>query len=823
VPFDARPDWASLLADRVEWWAGWLAAHPGSHATIDFETRSACDLKKHGSWIYSRHPSTEAMCLAYQLPVEDEPALWHPSYNELDEDETVLGTGEPVELFAFILAGGLVEAHNAFFERVIWLNVMVARHGWPGVGHLQWRCSASRASAASLPRDLENACQAMGLGVEKDMEGRRLMLQMSKPRKPRAQEVKDWREVHGDRPMPLLWHETREKLLRLFAYCRQDVRAEAALSKVLPELSPRELELWQLDQAFNERGVRFDLAMAKAALAIAEQNKRRLNAELFEMTGILKASQRQQVKEWLKEHEGVDLPDTAAETLDKFLEDREALSGRARRILEIVRDVNRTSTMKYQAALDKTDPYDWRARDLLMFHGANTGRWAGKGIQVQNFPRGVAKNIALESVKEPGTWYDAWDMDVAAADILDGNEAWIAATYDGGVMEALSTALRGMVIPSEGHDLMVADYAAIEARCVLWLAEAVEALQVFYTGGDIYCDMATGIYGYQVNKKQHPDERQFGKQAILGLGYGMGFITFLLTCRKYKIAFSVEQVQRILGDKYAKYHEWVKDYLFPSGEVEKSKRAQASKNRRRLTDAGEDPSAIIHELALMKYTVDVYRRRYAAVKDMWDAQEAAAISAVRAWQELLVERAEAEDEWKRESLMPRGRAHIMEDLKTPVGIKWRDAINGPEFVAGRIAWFVRGGFLCCRLPSGRLLRYRDPEVKATKTAWGETKDGLRYWTVVQPGNKWDRTSTYGGKLVENITQAVARDVMGDAMLRSRGTIYQVVMTVHDEMVAEVPQGEGSLGEFEALMSETEGWAAGCPVAAEAGRFPRYRK
>ena len=810
----ADDSWEDKLWDRIGYWQDRLLHFPKLMATIDFETRSTVDLKVVGSWIYSKHPTTEAMCMAYHLPGDgDEVGLWFRTdlSNGIPESEL------PTELFAFILAGGLVEAHNSFFERMIWRHVMVLRHGWPEMPHLQWRCSASRTSAASLPRDLANACIAMGLDVKKDGEGRKLMLKMCKPRKPRKAETEDWKALSDD-PMPPIWNESYEEQKRQGEYCQQDVRAEKALSDAIPELPPKELLLWQFDQKMNERGARFDLDMARSALKIAVQNKHRLNAELFEVTGILKATQRAQVKDWLAKHEGMELPDTTAVTLDKFLEREEEFSGRAMRILNIVKQVNRTSVRKYQTALDKCDPEDWRARDLLMFCGAGTGRWSAKGIQVQNFPRGLSKNDVFFDSKA-GRWIVYFNMDTAAEDIKLGDEAWIEAMYEKGTIEGLSTALRGLVIPEEGHDLISADYSAIEARCVLWEAGDEDALEVFRSGGDIYCDMGEGIYGYPVNKKDHPDERQFGKQAILGLGYGMGFITFLITCKRYKIAFSVPQVKNILKHHYTEYMDWVTEYLFPVMDPENkdpspedlkrlsNKKRQASKNRRRLTDADQDPAALLHELALMKYTVDVYRKRYKPVKQMWADQEAAAIKATGQWQ----------------SLVRDANAQYKEFWGEDLPVSDRDLIDGPKIKAGMITWYVLGGFLCCELPSGRLIRYRDPSVKMGKTAWGSNSPSLRYMSMIQPGNRWGSTSTYGGKIVENITQGVARDVMADAMLRADKSIYKVIMTIHDEMVAEVPQGEGSLEEFEELMSETEEWAKGCPITAEAERYARYRK
>lgn len=824
-------DWASHLAGKIARWLPFVAQ--GCHATIDFETRSACDLATHGSWIYSKHPTTQAMCLSYRLPGDKEAGIpvrrWHRAHPNVGVQESPL----PEDLFAWILAGGAVEAHNAFFERVIWRNVCHARYGWPAMPSRQWRCSAARASACALPRDLAMACSAMGLAIGKDMEGRKLMLKMSKPRKARKDEVAAWKAAWGDTPMGLLWHEDPADLERLWAYCDRDVEAEEAFSDAVPELRPEELALWQINQELNERGTRFDLDFARAALKAAEEWKKVLNQELFEMTGITSATQRAVVRAWLKSHEGVDLPDTTGEVVDFYLA-RVEMSGRAKRVLEILKQVNRTSIRKFNAMLKMVDPEDGRARDLLMWHGANTGRDSGKGIQVHNFPRGKSKNAWNKKGKA------FFDMDRAVEDTMTGDVEWMAAMA-GDVMEMLSSALRGAVIPADGRDLIVADYAAIEARCLLWEACATDALAIFNrTDTDIYCDMATGIYGFEVKKNEHPNERQFGKQAVLGLGYGMGFITFLLTCRKYEISFTVEQVKAILKEHYDKYMEWVENYLFPKPKLNPTAEQQkkdvarmreAAKIRYRLIEKREDPKAIIHELALMKYTVDVYRSRYPEVKAMWSGLEDAAIAAVQAWDKMVQE----------------GLDDLLENrewLATPEGTAWRDKIEGPTFevaeTGGKVAYFVKGGFLCCRLPSGRLLRYRNPEVKPTKTSWGEVKPGLRYWTIVT-GNKWARTHTYGGKLAENVTQAVARDIMMDAVRRAAGykgytvegnvitiqwgpkSVYDVNFSVHDELLAEVDKDKGSVEEFEDLMSETEEWADGCPILAEGKRFPRYRK
>jgi len=785
-------------------------------ATIDFETRSVCDLKKHGSWMYAKHPTTRVMCLSYKLPGSDRVGRWHMAHPQ----HLIAESPPPLDLFEHIASGGLVEAHNAFFERVIWMHVMVKRHGWPEMPHLQWRCSAAKACAASLPRDLAGAARAMGLPVEKDMEGRKLMLKMCKPRKPRKAETLTWIEETGfegkfteaKAQIPVLWHEEENDIYRLWDYCDVDVLTEHCLSEAVPDLSEYEMAIWQMDQAINERGARFDLDMARAALKMAGHWRKRLNGELETMTGISAGSKRQACRTWLEKHENLVLPDTAATTLEWYIEN-EPISGRARRICEIIRDVNRTSTRKYQTMIDKADPEDWRVRDLLMYCGAGTGRWSGKGVQIHNFP---ARDLIVK------------DFEEAADDIKSGNLDWCVAMY-GDVLKLLSHALRGAIVPEKGREFMVADYSAIEARCVLWLAGAEDALEVFRRGADIYCDMATGIYGYEVKKKTHPLERQFGKQSILGLGYGMGFLTFLITCRKYDIHFSRADTLRIMGrDGLEKYEGWVRSYLCLDGpplnmdpvqaKRYANKKRQAAKARRRLVDEREDPKKITHELALMKYTVDIYRARYSEVKAMWKDQEACAILAVQGWEKEVTHlRKKASDAVDYNDIP----FDVIREHET---VQWRDRIEGPRIKCGRVTWYVKGGFLHCELPSGRSILYRDPEIKMVRTSWGESRPGLRYMSVNGVTRKWERTHTYGGKIVENITQAVARDIMANAMLLAyEGEIYDMVFSVHDELVCEVDLGEGSVVDFEDLMSSIPPSVQGCPITAEAERLIRYKK
>ena len=761
-------------------------------ATIDFETRSAADIMKVGAWKYSQDPSTQVMCLAVQLPHWDRPHLWHPAYPHLgieEENRWVLD-----HLFVYVAMGGLVEAHNAFFERSIWTNICTPKLNWPRVPEGQWRCSAAKASMYSIPRSLGGACAALDLPVQKDGEGRKVMLKVCKPRKPRKAEqalISRLQELETgplsleaideitslqaqltalgyDFELKLLYHESVEDFQTLWDYCLTDVASEHCLSEALPDLPENELRVWQMDQAMNLRGVLADVNLAKAALRLVDKVTAQMNRELVAITdgAIEKASQRATVKRWLAD-QGVHLPDTQGATLDKWTakdELKETKPG-VHRVLVIVREVNRTSTAKYKACLAYAAA-DGYLRDMMMYHGASTGRWSGKGLQPHNFPRGDVK-----------------DMGAACEAILTEDIAMIRALY-GEVITLLSGTLRGLIVSPPGKDLMVADYAAIEARVVLWLAGQEDALEVFRTGKCIYCDMATGIYGYLVIKGKHIDERQMGKQAILGLGFGMGFVTFLLTCRKYKITFTPAQARKIVGAGWADVEAYIRGYFYPEMKenAKKGARATGTQRRRRLETNGLMLEDVIHELVLMKYVVDVYRGKYPRVEAMWTAVEEAAIAAVRS----------------------PGR-EVYSEL-------------------GKCTFVVQGRFLKCILPSGRALHYCDPRLVTRKTPWGADKSILLFMGVDALTKQWTQLDTYGGKLVENITQAVARDLMAEAMLAADDSlIYDVILSVHDELIAEVEEGVGSVREFEELISRTPAWAAGCPVAAEGWRGKRYRK
>ncbi len=667
-------------------------------ATIDCETRSTVSLRNSGSWHYSLDPTTEVLCFVYRLPywAPGRTALWTPDTDEIDELS---------ELFDWIEAGGLIEAHNAWFERGIWANIMVHRFGWPLVPAHQWRCSAAKCASHALPRGLADAAEALGLAVSKDLAGGKVMMKMAKPRKPRKAEREAWAKQNGAKPHPVLYWESADLSEQLFAYCRQDVLAEEAISKRLDDLSPAETGVYLLDQTINERGFQLDTAAIDTALRLIGSETMRLNGELKTLTGgaVAKATQRAQMLAWFAS-EGLRLLNTQKETIDDALDERPC-SAAARRGLELVRTLGRSSTAKYRKMADWACP-DGRVRGGLLYHGATTGRWSGAGIQPHNFPRGRPEGPGKDQDK-------LWD-NLKAGNLADYPD----------VMEALSEALRGVIVPSAGKQLYVADYAGIEGRVLLWLAGDEAGMNVFRSGGDMYCEMAADIYGRPITKADK-DERQLGKVAILGLGYQMGASKFV--------------------------------------------------------DTAWDLGRVRIDEDMAKKVVDAYRSRFWRTKQLWDEQNATAVEA----------------------------CYVPQETLTTKYVNW--LYDDDE------------GFLFCTLPSGRRLAYPEPEVHEKMTPWGEPRPALTFMGVHPLNKQWTRQHTYGGSLVENITQAVSRDIMAAAMGRCETGGYPVVLTIHDEIVSEALVGFGSVRAFEELLTTLPDWAKGCPIAAEGWQGLRYHK
>lgn len=663
--------------------------------TNDFETRSEFELRKGGAWEYSCHPSTEPTCWSYKLGANSTRIIKFGEFNLKD------GTASPAaRALANAAATGkfIFSAHNAPFEIAIYNNILVPRFGWPEIPLHHWRCTAAKAASHALPRNLSGACEALGLPIQKDMEGYAIMMKLCKP----TQAWAKWKKS-GKGPEPKKWHDDPEDFEKLYSYCITDTEAEFLIDETLSDLSPAEQELWFLDQKINNRGVRIDIPLVEKILGMLETETKSLKKRTEDLTlGLLDSpTKRAQLLEFLK-LEGLEMDNTQAKTVQAIL-DKGNLTPTAKELLEIKQALSKTSTAKYKA-MKICAERDHRARGLLMYWGASTGRWSGKLIQIQNFPRGVIDDT-LEAIEI-----------VERGSIDDIKFAY------GEPFSVFSSILRGMILPSEGKELFVADYSSIEMVVLFWLSGNLDGLKAFSEKQDLYKLMAMKIYKIKNVLDVTKLMRQVGKAAVLGCGYGMGWKKFLATCL----------IQGITLD--------------------------------------ED---------VAKMAVTAYREEHYHVPQLWRNYEKAAILA---------------------TLNPTKKIKV-----------------------NKTSWYKSGRFLYCELPSGRRLAYCDPSVEDIEVPWGGTKPTLHYWGVNSRTKKWSKEKNWGGGLVENVVQAVSRDLTADALTKGEARNFDMLMTVHDELIAEAPIGQFQSEDFENILLDAPAWAAGLPVRAEGFKDLRYRK
>lgn len=670
------------------------------YCVLDYETFSEVDLRRVGAWEYSVHESTEILCLAFRAGTRANlvsPAsptyTWAPAMPS--------GT---IQLLLNLLENPdvIIVAHNALFEQLITRNVLArdlhTQKYLRTIPTKRWICTAALSAALALPRNLEGAALALKLPVQKDMDGRRLILKWCKPRKPTKNN-------------PATRHSDGTELNRLIKYCSTDVDTEAHLFLKVPPLTPTERRVWELDQVINLRGFQVDRALVATVLKMIEEETAVLNRTTQELTlGVLtSANQRDGVLTWLQDN-GVFLPNLQKKTVEDAIS-AGLVTGDALQMLKLRLAVSKTSTAKYQA-FEMRSRHDGRLRDILIYHGASPGRWSGTGVQPQNFPRGTIK-----------------DTHQAAELIKEGDLELLRLIY-GEPMSIFSSCLRSVITAPEGKVLDVADYAAIEARVLFWVAKHDAGIKAFEEKRDLYRELAGTIFGiepFNVTSAQ----RFVGKTATLGCGYSMGAKKFEISCRS-------------LGQ-----------------------------------DVGPDLAAA---------AVRAYRSTHRPVVTLWSNIEKAAVAAV----------------------------------ENP----------GKKFTINRTTWYVKDDFLWCVLPSGRRLAYSQPRVVYEVPSWGGTEKRPVLWhhSVNPLTRQWGPDRTYGGKLTENVVQAVARDFMAEAMLRiENARVWQIVLSVHDELVGERDSGVNAETnqhlneEFCRLMAELPPWGIGCPIAVEGWYGTRYKK
>jgi len=642
---------------------------------LDFETRSAAELKAVGLDNYARDPSTDIWCMAFAF--DDEPVQ-------------LVTLNDYTRIWSHVHAGHPVCAHNAAFEFAVWNEVLAERRGWPTLEPEQMRCTMAMAYAMGLPGSLDGAAAALGIEQRKDAKGSRVMLQLAKPRK-----------VNGDGSVA--WWDDPAKLQILYDYCKQDVEVERALHKRLRELSDDEQRLWFLDQRINARGIKADLQAIKRATALVGLEKARLDQAMRDTTGNVVAgcTDVAQLTAWLR-FKGVTTEGVAKAHVTDLLS-RDDLPDECRKALQLRQAAAKSSTAKLDAMTERAGP-DSRMRGLFQYHGAATGRWAGRGPQLHNFPR-------------PSVLHEQGEIEDVITNL--DSAAYLDMMY-GEPMQLMSDCLRSMLIADEGKEFICCDLSNIEGRVLPWLAGEDWKLDAFRAfdrgeGPDLY--LVTVARGRGISIEEAKPFRQEGKVEELAFQFGGGKGAMATWCKTFGMKISDDE-----------------------------------KERRKVS----------------------WRRAHPAIVKFWYDLERAALRAVK-----------------------EGGAHK----------------------ARGIAYKVSGSFLWCQLPSKRLLCYPYPQIG--EGTFGN--EALTYMAVNGVTRKWERCATYGGSLAENVTQAVARDILVAGIRNCEAAGYPVVMHVHDEIVAEVLLHEKSVDEMSSLMSNGPHWATGLPVAAAGWRGRRYRK
>lgn len=669
--------------------------------SCDLETYSDVDIGKAGLYKYAQSPAFAILLFAYSL--DDEPV------RVVD-----LAAGEqiPQSILGYLFDPNCIKrAYNAAFEwyclsRYFKLNEFggaVTPVAWL----TQWRCTMLHGMYLGYPAGLDAAGKALGLPQDKQKlaTGKALIRYFCVPcAATKSNGGRTRNRPHHD---PAKWQLFKE-------YNAQDVVTEMEIEKRLsaypvPDLVQKQ---WETDQRINLRGVAVDMDLVTAARELDASTRAAYIQEAAEITGLSNPNSVSQLSGWLTQETGTDVSDLTKATVAGMLKSTELPEGSARRVLEIRQELGKTSNKKYDA-IDTAVCADNRVRGLLQFYGANrTGRWSGRIVQPQNLPR---------------TYIPGDLLPLARQTVKDRNAEGLRWLF-GSVPDTLSQLIRTALVASPGCTLLDADFSAIEARVIAWLADEEWVLDVFRTHGKIYEATASQMFNIPMEKikKGQPEYayRQKGKVATLALGY------------------------------------------------------QGGVGAMRAMDSGHELDSLSDEEVLE--LVQLWRRANPKIVQLWSTVEAAAMEAVR-----------------------NGRKSTLQGGRLEIGRTANGELD----------------FMYIRLPNGRKLYY--PEARIGQNRFGRTS--ICYMGQNQTTKKWERIETYGGKLVENITQATARDCLAEAIDRLEENGFPVVFHIHDEIVVDAPPEKQDLAEMERLMGTVPSWAEGLPLNSEGWANEFFKK
>lgn len=625
---------------------------------IDLETYSSADIKSAGLYKYVESPDFEIILLAYAW--DDEPvraldlATALPPFSE----EMQAIKAEEQDVIAGLLDPNTVKvAHNSAFERAALSKYL--HHDLPPE---EWEDTMVLAAMNGLPQSLDACGAALELQKQKIKEGTLLINYFCKPCEPTI--------ANGGRTRNRPEHAP-DKWERFCGYCVRDVEVARTIDRRLSRytVTDEERKVWALDARINERGVRIDRELAEAAVAIDEEHTARAKAEMQKLTGLDNPNSVAQLKDWLAAV-GLECESLNKSSIKELM--KQATDQTTRRVLELRQLLGKTSVTKYKAMLSAACSDD-RVRGLLQYYGAGrTGRWAGRLVQVQNLPQNH-----LAGIDKVRKLVRSQDLELLEY-IFDS------------VPDVLSQLIRTAFVAKPDHTFLVADYSAIEARVIAYLAGEKWRQEVFAGSGKIYeASYAKAFHVPIESVKKGSPERQKGKIMELALGYGGG-PNALVAFGADKMGLSADELQEL---------------------------------------------------------VNAWRAASPTIPRLWRRVEDAAKKALQ---------------------LPGRRFAVSREGTDAVCTYWRD----PDA-------------LRCQLPSGRVLSYWGARLELEEY---RGRPSVVFMGQNQTTRKWEKTQTWGGRLVENIVQAFARDCLAVAMVRLAAAGYDIVFHVHDEIIAEAPKG-----------------------------------
>lgn len=714
---------------------------------LDFETKSTTDLKAQGLYRYCEDQNTDIMCFSYAFG-DEAPQRWRP------------GFPAPDRLLRHIAGGGRVVAHNAAFERNVWNKVLLPKYGphWPWLLIEQQDCTMARAAIIGHPQQLDALCNVLQTNNRKDRLGGSLIQKYCKPRRILADGT-------------IVWWDDENDLLLIYDYCDKDVMTERDVDNQIPPMTEYQRQMWELDQRINERGIPIDIRAATVCTVITEIAKKDADKLMREITNrkVPRCSSDKKMVAWLNEC-GLKTDAVNKGVMDNIIFQSYLVDNKnIQSALALRKEARKTSTSKYKKMLESVC-MDGRVRGALNFHGAATGRWAGRLFQPQNLPR--------NDYEENGHLIEKFHSYIERGQTASWIHEYLAFIEGPSKpLSFLSKALRSAIKAPEGKKFIGGDYSNIEGRVNAWLAGEQWKLQAFRDfdegkGEDLYNLMYANSFGINV-KDVTKSQRQIGKVEELAGGYQGSVGAFISMGEVYGL--SVFDLSEAVYPATSK-QEWEE----VRQEYEKSKAL-----KRYMFDLREK------EWIALKVLVNLYRRNNPnIVQSWWDYQDA-----------------------------------VVEAVCCP-----NTFIPAAK---GKVHYYYDGRCLWCILPSGRMLCYPSPRLKEeTQTAINKNGEEYTYvkrsvitWGIDSETKKWVEYVLYGGLLCENNTQAISADVMIQAgMFNAEARGYPLVLTVHDELLALVDNTPLlNHKEFKSIMLTPLLWAEGLPLAAKTWEDVRYIK